>query len=157
MIFTVPLNPAVDKELVLPALEMDTVLRSQEMHIDYGSKGFNVSRMLSALGSRSVTLGFAGGHSGELLREGLVSLGIESDFNWVDEETRTNISIVTEIPSHYIKVNEPGPLISEAAREALQEKVKRLARSGDGQFERHGRWLTWAGGSAAAAGWSARI
>ena len=131
MIYTVTLNPAVDKELVVPALEMDTVLRSQEIHIDYGGKGFNVSRMLSALGSRSVAVGFAGGHSGELLREGLESLGIESDFNWVDEETRTNISIVTEIPSHYIKVNEPGPLISEATREALQEKVKRLAKSGD--------------------------
>ena len=61
MIYTVTLNPAVDKELVVPALEMDTVLRSQEINIDYGGKGFNVSRMLDALGSPSVALGFAGG------------------------------------------------------------------------------------------------
>jgi 1-phosphofructokinase family hexose kinase len=131
MIYTVTLNPAVDKELVVPALEIDTVLRSQETNIDYGGKGFNVSRMLNALGGRSIALGFAGGHSGDLLREGLESLGIGSDFMWVGEETRTNISIVTGIPSHYIKVNEPGPAISEAARAALREKVQNLAKGGD--------------------------
>lgn len=131
MIYTVTLNPAVDKELVVPAIEMDTVLRSRAIHIDYGGKGFNVSRMLQSLGSSSVALGFAGGHNGELLRDGLASLGIESDFVWVEAETRTNISIVTEVPSHYVKVNEPGPMISLAAREALKEKVKRLAQAGD--------------------------
>ncbi|MDX1414651.1 MAG: 1-phosphofructokinase [Candidatus Promineifilaceae bacterium] len=131
MIYTVTLNPAVDKELVVPALEMDTVLRSQEINIDYGGKGFNVSRMLKALGSCTVALGFAGGNNGRLLRDGLESLGIESDFVWVDGETRTNVSIVTEVPSHYIKVNEPGPVISMEAREALIEKVRALARAGD--------------------------
>mgnify|MGYP001827902900 CR=1 FL=1 len=131
MIYTVTLNPAVDKELVVPAIEMDTVLRSQDINIDYGGKGFNVSRMLDALGSSSVALGFAGGPNGELLRDGLESLGIASDFVWVDDETRTNISIVTEVPSHYIKVNEPGPVISVAAQEALKEKVRTLAQKGD--------------------------
>ena len=131
MIYTVTLNPAVDKELVVPAIELDTVLRSQAINVDYGGKGFNVSRMLESLGGSSVALGFAGGHNGELLRDGLESLGIESDFVWVDGETRTNVSIVTEIPSHYIKVNEPGPAISPAAREALRDKVRALARAGD--------------------------
>jgi len=131
MIYTITLNPAVDKELVVPALELDTVLRSQEINIDFGGKGFNVSRMLGALGCGSVALGFAGGHSGELLREGLESLGIVSDFVSVDEETRTNVSIVTAAPSHYIKVNEPGPVISPEARESLIEKVRTLARAGD--------------------------
>ncbi len=131
MIYTVTLNPAVDKELVVPAIEMDTVLRSREINLDYGGKGFNVSRMLHALGSRTVALGFAGGHNGELLRDGLESLGIASDFVWVDGETRTNVSVVSEVPSHYIKVNEPGPTISQAAQEALKEKVRALAEAGD--------------------------
>lgn len=131
MIYTVTLNPAVDKELVVPAIEVDTVLRSQEVRLDYGGKGFNVSRMLNALGSSSVALGFAGGQSGELLRDGLASLGIDSDFVWVDDETRTNVSIVTKVPGHYVKVNEPGPVISAAAYETLINKVKRLAQAGD--------------------------
>ena len=131
MIYTVTLNPAVDKELVVPAIEMDTVLRSQEINVDYGGKGFNVSRMLHALGGSSVALGFAGGHNGELLRDGLESLGIDSDFVWVDGETRTNVSIVTAVPTHYIKVNEPGPVISLEARRALKEKVRTLVQTGD--------------------------
>ena len=38
---------------------------------------------------------------------------------------------MTEVPSHYIKVNEPGPVISLDAREALKDKVRTLARAGD--------------------------
>jgi 1-phosphofructokinase family hexose kinase len=131
MIYTITLNPAVDKELVVPALEFDSVLRSQKINIDYGGKGFNVSRILISLGTDSVALGFAGGASGELLRNGLESLGIDTDFVWVNGETRTNISIVTEIPSHYVKVNEPGPTISTNEQEALRKKVRTLANSED--------------------------
>lgn len=131
MIYTITLNPAVDKELVVPAIELDTVLRSTKATLDYGGKGFNVSRMLISLGSRSVALGFAGGHNGELLRDGLESLGIETDFVWVDGETRVNVSIVSEVSDHYVKVNEPGPVISPARYEALMSKVAVLAKPGD--------------------------
>lgn len=131
MIYTITLNPAVDKELVVPAIEFDTVLRSQEVHVDYGGKGFNVSRLLRSLGADSVALGFAGGRNGELLRDGLESLDIHADFVWVTGETRTNISIVTEIPGHYVKVNEPGPTISAEDLIALRQKVKALAHFGD--------------------------
>ncbi|MFO7684413.1 MAG: 1-phosphofructokinase [Chloroflexota bacterium] len=131
MIYTITLNPAADKELVVPSIEFDTVLRSEKVHVDYGGKGFNVSRLLMSLGAPSVALGFAGGSSGELLRDGLESLGIDTDFTWVAGETRTNISIVTEIPSHYVKVNEPGPTISAQELDAMRQKVKKLARHGD--------------------------
>ncbi len=131
MIYTVTLNPAVDKELVVPSIEFDTVLRSQAIHVDYGGKGFNVSRILMSLGTPSVALGFAGGNSGRLLQEGLASLGIDTDFVWVDGETRTNVSIVDEANRHYIKVNEPGPTISAEELNALKQKVKTLAKAGD--------------------------
>ena len=132
MIYTVTLNPALDKELVVPELALDTVLRSEEVRLDFGGKGFNVSRMLAALGTPSVALAFAGGHNGRLLHDGLAALGIATNFVWVDEETRTNVSIVTAGPGgHTIKVNEPGPAISAAAQEALQEKVRACAAPGD--------------------------
>jgi 1-phosphofructokinase family hexose kinase len=131
MIYTITLNPAVDKELVVPALKFDTVLRSQKVNVDYGGKGFNVSRILKSLGTDSVALGFAGGNSGELLRDGLASLGIDTDFVWVNGETRTNVSIVTEVPSHYVKVNEPGPTISPRELGALRNKVKAMAKPED--------------------------
>ena len=131
MIYTVTLNPAVDRELTVPTIEFDSVLRASAWRVDYGGKGFNVSRMLRALGSDSVALGFAGGRSGELLRDGLESLGIGTDFVWVAGETRTNVSIVTEAHDHYVKANEPGPTISPAEEIALVRKVRQLAKAGD--------------------------
>lgn len=82
MIYTVTLNPAVDKELVVPAIEVDKVLRSREARLDFGGKGFNVSRMLISLGRDSVAMGFAGGHNGEILRDGLESLTGDARFAW---------------------------------------------------------------------------
>ena len=131
MIYTVTLNPAVDRELTVPAIEFDTVLRASDWRVDVGGKGFNVSRMLMSLETSSMALGFAGGRAGELLRDGLESLGIQTDFVWVDGETRTNVSIVSESHDHYIKANEPGPTISVADQEKLLDQIRRLAQPGD--------------------------
>lgn len=130
-IYTLTLNPAVDRELTVPSIEYDTVLRASQWQVDCGGKGFNVSRMLKSLGTDNVALGFAGGKSGEVLQEGLESLGIGTGFVWVGEETRTNVSIVTDAHDRYIKVNEPGPTISPAELEALIEKVRQRSAPGD--------------------------
>ena len=131
MIYTMTLNPAVDRELTVPEIEFDSVLRAEQWRVDYGGKGFNVSRLLKSLGTTSVALGFAGGRSGELLRDGLHSLGIETDFIWIEGETRTNVSIVSISQNRYVKANEPGPTISPAETAGLLEKVRNLARPGD--------------------------
>ncbi len=131
MIYTLTLNPALDRELTVPELVMDQVLRAGEMRIDYGGKGFNVSRALLALRMESTALGFIGGEVGERLKLGLSNLGIHTDFVQVAEETRTNLSIVDANHTHYLKVNEPGPLVSPAEATALLEKIKTLAAPGD--------------------------
>jgi 1-phosphofructokinase family hexose kinase len=131
MIYTLTLNPAVDRELTVPAIAFDTVLRASEWRVDFGGKGFNVSRMLMSLGTGSTALGFAGGRAGEMLRDGLESLGIQTDFVWVDGETRTNVSIVSERHDHYVKANEPGPTIAAADQEKLLAQIRRLAQPDD--------------------------
>jgi 1-phosphofructokinase family hexose kinase len=131
MIYTVTLNPAVDRELTVPAMEFDSVLRASEARIDFGGKGFNVSRLLKGMNEPSTAVGYLGGNAGELLQKGLQSLGIDTDFVWVSEETRTNVSIVTQSHDHYIKVNEKGPLVDESKQKELLEKVDSLAKPGD--------------------------
>lgn len=130
MIYTVTLNPAVDRELTVPAFEFNSVLRAKAWQVDFGGKGFNVSRMLRSLGTPSTALAFTGGKSGELLRDGLISLGIETGFIWVEGETRTNVSIVNEVHDRYLKVNEPGPTIGAAAQAALLDEVRARAAPG---------------------------
>lgn len=131
MIYTVTLNPAVDRELVVDKIVFDTVLRASKWRVDCGGKGFNVARMLQSLGTSSVALGFAAGKTGELLKDQLQSLGIETGFVWVRGETRTNISIVSADHDHYVKVNEPGPTISGEDLDKLMREVRELARPGD--------------------------
>ena len=131
MIYTVTLNPAVDRELTVPELAFDHVLRATAWQVDFGGKGFNVSRLLRALGQDLVAVGFAGGRAGELLQDGLRSLEIATEFIWVAGETRTNVSIVNQDHSHYLKANEPGPTISRDSLNALVKKVTSLAEPGD--------------------------
>jgi 1-phosphofructokinase family hexose kinase len=132
MIYTVTLNPAVDRELVVEEITFDTVLRASKWRVDCGGKGFNVARMLQSLGTSSVALGFAAGKAGELLNDELQSLGIKTGFVWTTGETRTNVSIVNADHSHHIKVNEPGPTISGDDLVKLMQKIRGLARPGDG-------------------------
>lgn len=131
MIFTVTLNPAVDRELTVDEIAFDTVLRASKWQVDCGGKGFNVARMLKSLGVPSVALGFAAGKTGELLDEKLQALGIETDFVWIDGETRTNVSIVTAANDRYLKVNEPGPTISKDDLTKLVHKVAERSKAGD--------------------------
>lgn len=131
MIYTLTLNPAVDRELTVPTVEFDSVLRATESRVDFGGKGFNVSRLLKGMGTASTAVGFLGGRAGELLQDGLQSLGIGTDFVWVPGETRTNVSIVTQAHDHYIKVNEKGPLVDSAKQEELLAKIDALAKRGD--------------------------
>ncbi len=129
MIYTVTLNPAVDRELTVPAIEFDTVLRATEQRVDCGGKGFNVSRMVAQLGGENVALGFAGGRSGEMLRDMLHERGIATDFVWVDGETRTNVSIVTA--GKHIKVNESGAAVSAEKQQLLIDTIQKHAKRDD--------------------------
>ena len=131
MIFTVTLNPAVDRELTVAGIAFDTVLRATDWRVDCGGKGFNVARMLKSVGISSVALGFAAGRSGEMLSDKLQTLGIETDFIWVEGETRTNVSIVSSENGQYVKVNEPGPTITATDLAELAKKIGDRARAGD--------------------------
>ena len=131
MIYTVTLNPAVDRELTLPAIELDSVLRASEQRVDAGGKGLNVSRMVRQLGGESIALGFVGGHAGQFLADELKWQGTETAFTEVSEETRTNISMVTEDGRRHLKVNEAGPRIAAAEMEALVDQLLGMIRPGD--------------------------
>ncbi len=69
MIYTVTLNPAVDKELVVPAIEVDKVLRSREARLDFGGKDFNVSRRCCSL-EGTCCYGLRRGHKVKFCRRG---------------------------------------------------------------------------------------
>jgi 1-phosphofructokinase family hexose kinase len=130
LIYTLTLNPAIDRELQVPAIAFGDVLRASAHRVDVGGKGFNVSRALRAMDTDSVALGFVGGHAGQMIAEGLSRLGIATDFVRIaGGETRTNVSVVA--PDRHIKVNEAGPEVTRGEELRLVDKVRALARAGD--------------------------
>lgn len=131
MIYTLTLNPAIDRELTVAEVQFDAVLSALKSQVDFGGKGFNVSRLLRSLGMPSTALGFIGGRTGDRLKHGLQALDIGTDFVSITSETRTNISIVTEKHDHYIKVNEKGPLVDESKQRELLDKIASIAAAGD--------------------------
>ena len=131
MIYTVTLNPGLDRELTVPAIEFDTVLRTSALQLDFGGKGLNVSRALAALGTESVAMGFVGGPTGQQLVDGLAAIDIATDFVEISGDTRTNISIVSQSETHHIKVNEAGPAITPTEVATLLDKIRGVAQPGD--------------------------
>ncbi len=129
MIYTLTLNPAVDRELQVPAIVFGEVLRATAHRVDWGGKGFNVSRALRALGGESVAVGFVGGFAGQMIAAGLRQLGIAVDFVEITGETRTNVTVLDG--GRHLKVNEAGPAITAAEEALLVDKVRSLARPGD--------------------------
>jgi 1-phosphofructokinase family hexose kinase len=131
----------------VPRIVFNQVMRATASRLDWGGKGFNVSRALQALGVESVAMGFIGGATGHTLERGLSDLGISTDFVPIAGETRTN-TVITSAPLsagpsarlragidadayRYVKVNEPGPTVRTEEVAAFFDRAREKARPGD--------------------------
>lgn len=123
MIYTVTLNPAIDKTAVIPSFTAGRVNRIETLREDAGGKGINVSKCLKALGEPSVAAmllaGDAGKHLAELIRaEGLEILPVEAK-----GQTRTNLKIIAPDLGQNTDINEPGPQVDGAVMDVLWENL----------------------------------
>lgn len=131
MILTLTLNPAVDKTLTLETFQLDGMNRAIASHQDPGGKGINVSKVIHALGGKSLALGFIGGSSGTYIESELRSKGIESNFVLLEAPTRTNLKIFVKDTQHTIEVNEQGEAVSEEDALKLLGKINASVQNGD--------------------------
>ena len=128
-IITITLNPAIDKTIEVPNLNLEQLNKVEAMRSDVGGKGINVSRVLKALGSDSLAMGFAGGNAGQFILQGLSSQGIVHDFITVEGETRTNLKVFDQSTTQITEINEPGPDVRDAHLSDLKERLKRQMTS----------------------------
>ncbi|MDO4306665.1 MAG: 1-phosphofructokinase [Eubacteriales bacterium] len=122
MIITVTMNPAIDKTVEIDALVQGGLNRIKKVEYDAGGKGINVSKTICELGGHTIATGFLGGNNGRTIASVLKEKGIESDFIWVDGETRTNTKVFEENGA-LTELNEPGPTITEDKIEELMKKL----------------------------------
>lgn len=128
MITTVTLNPAIDKTIFIKGFEAGKVNRIEESKLDSGGKGINVSKVLATLGAKTLATGFLGGESGRRIHESLISLGIETDFTWVNQETRTNIKIVDLLNNQNTDINDRGKIVDPEAIDDLLQRINKWAK-----------------------------
>jgi len=131
MIYTVTLNPTLDKTLCVPQLCPGEFHRAAILRAELSGKGINVTRALKALGIPSKTLGFVGGRTGQAFQVGMAEEGFDLHFVEVGGETRSNITLLDESTGIYTKINEPGPTINAGHIAAMQAQVEQFARAGD--------------------------
>ncbi len=109
MIYTLTLNPALDRTLVVRKLvEEDTVRIISESRYA-GGKGIDVSRVIRELKAQSIALGLIGGYSGLELEGRLINDGVMIDFVHLSEETRTNVILKEEETGKQFVISAPGP------------------------------------------------
>lgn len=123
MIYTVTLNPALDKTVEIPSFTLDSVNRILSMRTDPGGKGINVSKVIQKLGGRSVALGILGGAAGKSILSALDAMGLESDFLFAEGETRTNLKVVDPVKHTNTDLNEPGLTVPEGLLKELLQKL----------------------------------
>ena len=131
MIYTVTLNPALDKTVTVPGLAVDEVNRIVEVREDPGGKGINVSKVIAKLGGKSCALALLGGTVGEKIKGMLERDGIDVWAFEVQGETRTNLKVVDPKLDTHTDINEPGPEITIATLDDMLEALVASISRGD--------------------------
>lgn len=125
MIYTLTLNPAVDYLVSLPqGLAPGKLNRSAAEAVQFGGKGINVSRVLSALRVENVALGFLAGFTGQALASSLAESGLKTDFLWVSGGmTRINVKVRG---TEETEINGMGPVVTPEDMAQLYARLDRL-------------------------------
>lgn len=131
MIYTVTMNPALDKTAIIPNFRTDGVNRIDSVRTDPGGKGINVSKVIQKLGAESVALGILAGHSGQKIAQSLEEMGLACRFTFVPGETRTNLKIVDPVGHTHTDINEPGQPVSQEILDTLLESLLQQLQPGD--------------------------
>lgn len=126
MIYTITLNTALDRTILVNSICPDDCNRIEEEKMYAGGKGVDVSKVLTAFGVPNKALGFVGGFAGEELEGLLINEGIACDFVRISGRTRTNI-IVNDIDSGGQTIfNAKGPEIKPYELMQMIHMVEKL-------------------------------
>jgi 1-phosphofructokinase family hexose kinase len=95
MILTVTPNTALDHTLIVPEFRANATIRCLDSVVGMAGKAADVSWILAKWGIPSLAMGFAAGANGQRMETMLQEIGVQTDFTWVDGETRLNTVVVT--------------------------------------------------------------
>ncbi len=153
MIYTITLNPAIDKAVVVENFRINEVNRVVKIQQDPGGKGINVSNMIKKLHGQSVAVMVVGGHTGEMLTDMLDQIDVTYEAIPCEGETRINVKVFDPVKKTFTDINEPGPEIGVKELEAIDAYLEANLKENDlvtlaGSIPRgvpadiYARWIT---------------
>ena len=131
MIYTITLNPALDKTYVVDELKHDSVHRAKESFEDVGGKGINVSKVLSKMDVDSEAIVVVAGYIGKKIENMLDDAHVKTKLFWAEGESRINAKIVDKTLRCNTDVNEEGPVIDSKLLSNLYDYLFQKIEPGD--------------------------
>lgn len=129
MIFTLTLNPSLDRFIYVDEIIEDDTVRVKESADYPAGKGVDVSRVINELGGHSVAILPLGGEAGRRISGMLELEGVVYSSIGVVAETRTNI--IVQEKKHQYRFSLPGAPLSEAEGTQVLKTLKLLVRKDD--------------------------
>lgn len=130
MIYTITFNPAIDYIAEVNNFKMNEINRATSERILAGGKGINVSVVLKNLGIESIALGFIAGFTGQEIKRKVESLGIKTDFVYMQNRfSRINVKLQTSESGIILAetaINGEGPEILEEEINSLMSKLEEI-------------------------------
>lgn len=133
MIYTITLNPTIDRLLFLEGtLTKGKNNRLRKVTYDIGGKGHHGSNAMNQLGVKNQALGFSGTTNAGKLENILLDKGIDYDFVEVyGKATRESYVILEEGIGGSILITEKGFTVTDYDIELLYEKVEKKVQKED--------------------------
>lgn len=131
MIYTVTMNPALDRTIEVEGLAPEDANRILSDIRYAGGKGIDVSRVVNELGGETIALGLVGGYTGFELEGRLINEGVLCDFTRISGETRTNIILVDRNAGVQYMLNAPGPEVTPTEVGLFFEKIRAIPPEAD--------------------------
>ncbi len=129
MIFTLTMNPCLDRYLYIDELKEDDTVRVKRFSDYPAGKGIDVSRVIRELGGVSVAVALLGGAIGRKIEELLDGEGVIYTAIRVEPETRINI--ILQVQDKQYRLSLPGQQVDRTRLEKVRETLQALVREGD--------------------------
>lgn len=136
MIYTVTLNPTVDRTLTVERFRVGGTFKASHSDLLPAGKGINVARVVATLGYPVAALGFVGERDVTMFRTELAEAGIDNRLIPVPGSTRSSVTILDPTNHTETHLREQGQTPPAGA---LSEIEKALSRTAPGD------WVVFAG------------
>lgn len=131
MVYTITLSPALDKTIYVDELNVGNVNVYSETLINAGGKGINTAKILNLFGTDVVSISVLGGETGKEIEKQLNNANIKQENIYVENNTRTNLKIVSNLTSECTEINETPTPLTDVVVETFMDKYSKILDNAD--------------------------